>query len=58
MQAHCVKLREELASKDERLSVEAASNLAHSQEIIMLNEEVGKLKVSVCMCACLLSGFG
>ena len=45
MQAQCVKLREELASKDERLSVEAASNLAHSQEIIMLNEEVGKLKV-------------
>ena len=55
MQAECANLREELASKDEHLSAEAASNLAHAQEIIMLKEEVGRLKVSVRMRACLLS---
>ena len=55
MQAECADLREKLASKDEHLSAEAASNLAHAQEIIMLNEEIGRLKVSVRMRACLLS---
>ena len=40
------------------MSAETASNLACAQEIIMLNEEVGRLKVSVCFClpASLFSG--
>jgi len=50
LQAECAKLREVLFSKEERLSAETASNLASAQEIIMLNEELGKLKVSVSFC--------
>ena len=65
LQAECAKLREVLFSKEERLSAEAASNLRLSaeaasnvQEIIMLNEDLGRLKVSLCFClpACLCSG--
>jgi hypothetical protein len=47
LQAECDKLRGDLASNIELLSAEAASNLARSQEIIMLNQEVARLKVSV-----------